>query len=60
MASGTIFKAELHSDPIILGNFQTGVGGNLTTSVLIPVDVPTGYHVLHFYGQDVNGQSIDI
>jgi lysophospholipase L1-like esterase len=60
ISSGTTFKAELHSDPINLGSFQTGAGGNITTNVLIPGEAPTGYHVLHFYGQDVNGQPIDI
>jgi len=60
MASGFSFQAQLHSDPIILGNYQTGVGGNLTVQVPIPATMPTGYHSLHFYGQDVSGQSIDI
>jgi hypothetical protein len=60
MSAGTTFKAELHSDPVALGSFQTTAGGNLNSSVLIPDDAPTGYHVLHFYGQDVNGQPIDI
>jgi lysophospholipase L1-like esterase len=60
MSSGVTFKTELHSDPIVLGSFQTSAGGNLNSNVMIPADAPTGYHVLHFYGQDVNGQPIDI
>lgn len=60
MTSGSSLQAELHSDPIALGSFQTTTGGNLNASVMIPSNAPTGYHTLHFYGQDVNGQPIDI
>jgi lysophospholipase L1-like esterase len=60
LVSGTAFKAELHSTPISLANFQTSAGGNISVQVIIPSTAPTGYHVLHLYGQDVTGQPVDI
>jgi len=60
LASGATFKAELHSDPISLGSYQTAVGGGISAQITIPATAPTGYHVLHLYGQDVTGQPVDI
>lgn len=56
----TTLQAELHSDTVPLGSYKTDINGDLTAQIILPADVPTGYHSLHFYGTDITGQSIDI
>lgn len=60
LAPNTALQAELHSTPISLGSYETGVDSSLTTQVTIPANAPTGYHTLHFYGTDITGQPVDI
>lgn len=57
---GTTLQAELHSTPISLGNFKTDSSGNLSTQITIPSNTPAGYHTLHFYGTNLDGQTVDI
>jgi len=60
LSPGSTLHAQLHSDPIDLGNFKTDATDNITTQLAILPSVPAGYHTLHFYGTDINGQPIDI
>ncbi len=60
LAPGTVLQAELHSDVTTLGNFTADSIGNLSAQIEIPSSAPGGYHTLHFYGTDINGQPIDI
>jgi lysophospholipase L1-like esterase len=60
LSPGTVFNAELHSDPITLGHIMTDAKGNIITQLTIPADMPAGYHILHLYGADLTGQQIDI
>lgn len=55
-----VFQASLHSNPVALGSFTTDSAGNLSSQILIPSSVPTGYHTMHFYGSDLSDQAIDI
>jgi lysophospholipase L1-like esterase len=60
LAAGTTLQAQLHSNPLNLGGFKTDSSGNLSAQIVVPGDVPAGYHTLHFYGADILGQPIDI
>jgi hypothetical protein len=60
LAPSTVLSAEIHSDPVPLGQFRTDNSGNLTAQITIPASLPTGYHSLHFYAKDLSGQNIDI
>ena len=40
--------------------FKTEADGSLFAQVKIPESVPDGFHVLHVYGTDSTGQSVDI
>jgi hypothetical protein len=60
LSPGTTLQAQLHSNPVNLGNFKTDTTGSITAQLTIPGDVPAGYHTLHFYGTDISGQPIDI
>lgn len=50
---------ELHSDPVGLGEFTVEDDGGLNADVLIPEDIPAGYHTLHVYGYSYSGEPID-
>jgi GDSL-like lipase/acylhydrolase family protein len=54
------YKVWLNSDPVQLGTFTTDESGNLHISAQVPASVPPGFHTVHIYGQDINGQNIDI
>ena len=60
LGAGINLNAELHSTPVSLGSFETSSTGDLTSQIAIPSTIPAGYHSLHFYGTDINGQAIDI
>jgi hypothetical protein len=57
---GTSFHAVINSSPITLGVFSADNLGNLGASLTIPASLNPGFHTLHFYGQDINGQKLDI
>lgn len=50
---------ELHSDPMILGDFTANPSGVLQTTLLLPNELESGIHTLHAYGIDQYGQSVD-
>jgi hypothetical protein len=56
----TAYSVTLHSDPINLGSFNTDINGNLSTDILIPADVPTGFHSLQITGVNMAGEPIEI
>jgi len=57
---GASYRVELHSDPLILGNYLTAGNGSLSAQIQIPTSVPAGFHVLHIYGTNLTGEAIDI
>lgn len=57
---GSSFTIELHSTPVSLGTFTSDDNGDINISALIPSNVDPGFHTLHIYGKDVEGNDIDI
>jgi hypothetical protein len=58
--SGSNFTIELHSTPVSLGTFTSDDNGDINISTAIPNTVDPGFHALHIYGKDVEGNDIDI
>lgn len=56
----SLVNVQLHSQPVDLGNFTADSQGNLTATITVPESVPPGYHSLHFYGENVAGEPIDL
>lgn len=54
------YRAELHSSPVVLGNFTSTSAGNLSFQVTIPPTVPAGFHSLHIYGTNAASEPVDI
>jgi hypothetical protein len=54
------YRAELHSSPVVLGNFTAGSSGDLSFQITVPSSVPAGFHSLHIYGTNVAGEPVDI
>lgn len=57
---GSAYQAVLHSDPILLTEGSVDEAGNIAATVNVPVSTTPGYHVLHIYGTNMAGQSVDI
>jgi lysophospholipase L1-like esterase len=60
LAPSSTLQAEIHSIPTILGTYTTDSTGSLNAQLTIPASLPAGYHSLHFFGNDIAGQTIDI
>jgi hypothetical protein len=43
-----------------LGSSTTDVSGNISATINVPDNVPTGYHTLHVYGTNIAGEPVDI
>lgn len=56
----TSYSLEIHSSPVVLGNYSTNSSGDLSAQITIPSTVPTGFHSLHVYGTNIAGEAIDI
>ncbi len=54
------YRAELHSSPVVLGNFTAGSSGDLSFQITIPSSVSAGFHSLHIYGTNAAGEPVDI
>ncbi len=59
-ASGSSVRAEIHSEPIVLGLFTADANGALRVDVDLPADLPEGYHTIHLYGTTYSGDSTDL
>lgn len=57
---GGSYQAVLHSSPINLGTYVADSSGNLNFQITVPADTLPGIHILHIYGQNIAGQSVDI
>ena len=57
---GSHLVIELHSSPIELGSATATGDGELTGSFQLPADIPPGFHTLHFYGQNLAGDPVDV
>jgi lysophospholipase L1-like esterase len=57
---GTTVRAELHSNPYVLGEYIVGTSGDLRTTVQLPDSVAEGYHTLHLYGTSDAGNLVDL
>ena len=53
-------RAVLFSEPIELGSLEVGPEGIITGDIIIPDDVPTGYHQLHIIYTTVDGAEKDV
>ena len=60
LVQGSTLRAELHSNITSLGSFTVNSPGDVTGTITIPDDVPDGYHTIHFYGENLNGEQVDI
>ncbi|HEY5139980.1 MAG TPA: hypothetical protein VIJ25_11790, partial [Methylococcales bacterium] len=54
------YNIQGHSDPIDLGHGVTDENGNIATSFVIPIGTTPGFHEIHIYGTDINGDPVDI
>jgi len=54
------YRIELHSNPVVLGNYLTDTGGNLNAQIQLPANISPGSHTLHIYGTNVAGEAVDI
>lgn len=52
--------AVLFSDPVELGPLQVGPDGTISGDIVIPDDVPTGYHQLHIIYSTASGEEKDV
>jgi lysophospholipase L1-like esterase len=59
-APGTPIRAEVHSDPYVLGTFTASASGSLDETVMLPDTLPQGYHTIHLYGTAYGGQAVDL
>jgi hypothetical protein len=57
---GAVFQAVINSSPLTLGSFASDGIGNVKASLSLPASLTPGIHTLHFYGQDINSQKLDI
>jgi hypothetical protein len=55
----TSVRVEIHSDPRLLGTFATENGG-INETVAIPLDTEVGFHTLHLFGTNREGEPIDV
>lgn len=52
-------RAEIHSDPVVLGNLQL-LGDTISGTVVIPDTIEAGYHELHIVYNDIQGNTVDM
>ncbi|WP_168628058.1 FIVAR domain-containing protein [Cryobacterium sp. BB307] len=57
---GSVFRAELHSTPTLLGSVTAGIDGTAVLNVRIPANTPAGKHTLHVFGTAVDGTPIHL
>ena len=57
---GSNARVEIHSEPVVLGNFTVNNDGTLTETVAIPADLPVGYHTLYISGHNLADEPIEI
>ena len=55
-----VYNLVLNSNPVNMGNYTADANGNINIAASIPVNMPTGFHTLHLYGNDMLGNPIDI
>lgn len=60
LKKNTSYTIELHSTPVSLGTHSTDANGKLTANITLPATVPTGFHTLHIFGQNLTNENIDI
>jgi LPXTG-motif cell wall-anchored protein len=58
LESGSVFRAELHSTPTLLGSVTAGPHGTAVLNVRIPASTPAGKHTLHVFGTAADGSTI--
>lgn len=57
---GSSVDVELHSTPRTLGELSVDNSGSIIGQVVLPEDIPIGYHELHLYYIDMSGQKVDL
>jgi len=55
-----LFHVVIHSDPVDLGTYTADASGNITANLIIPADVPAGFHTVDIMTTDIAGNPIDI
>lgn len=50
----------MQSEPTRLGEFQTDAAGNIEFEVSIPEGTPPGFHTIHVYPTNIEGETINI
>lgn len=56
---GASLRVELHSEPLLLGEFLAQDDGSITGDIGVP-EVGPGYHTVHIFGQGYSGDAIDV
>lgn len=59
-SSNTAVHAELHSDPVNLGDYTSTSDGAISTNITIPNTVQAGYHTLILSGLSPAGTVVDV
>ncbi len=56
---GSTVRITLHSDPVELGRYLVGQDGSLTSTTVIPSEIPVGYHTIIIEGSTYSGELIE-
>ena len=59
-APNSLVRAEIHSDPVIIGEYVTESDGALLFDFALPSDLEEGFHTIHLYGKSYSGEEIDL
>lgn len=59
-APNSIVRAEIHSEPVVLGEFTASTDGSLQSDFDLPQDLEEGFHTIHLYGTSYSGEEIDL
>lgn len=60
LSSGTNYRVEIHSTPIVIGSAVATSSNSLSIAAKIPDTIEAGAHTIHIYGNNINGEPIDI
>ncbi len=60
LAPRSVARLEVHSEPVVLGEFAVNDQGGLANEVVLPSDLEEGYHTLHLYGVSYSGEEVDL
>jgi hypothetical protein len=60
LKAGSTAVKKIYSDPVDLGTFIVNDDGSFDTTIVIPQDIPAGFHTLVISGETYSGDPIDL